>query len=105
MQQQQQLQQLHQQQEQQEPKSIVANKGSQFIFPEEMQDTLYPSLKPGELEKIIKCRFCQRQFTFLSEHLVHLEMHTNIVLPKGCFRSHRALGASVFVGPINKKAL
>jgi hypothetical protein len=71
--------QQQQQQQQSIPQRIVVNKENSLVFPEEMKDTLYPSLKPKELDKVIKCRFCERQFTFLSEHLVHLEMHTTDV--------------------------
>ena len=50
-----------------------------MLFPEDIDQTLYQALKPDELEKIIKCRFCGRKFTFLSEHLVHMKMHTHDV--------------------------
>ena len=37
------------------------------------------ALKTDELEKIVKCRFCSRKFTFLSEHLAHMKAHTDNV--------------------------
>ena len=61
------------------PPRISLVKEGKFLFPEEMKETLYPLLKPKELEKVIRCNKCSRKFNFLSEHLVHLEMHTQNV--------------------------
>ena len=53
--------------------------GLGLLCPDDMDQTLYTALKPHELDKIIKCRFCNRKFTFLSEHLVHMKTHTHNV--------------------------
>ena len=50
-----------------------------LLSPDDMDETLYNALKPDELEKIVKCRFCSRKFTFLSEHLAHMKTHTHNV--------------------------
>ena len=54
-----------------EPKSLM--------FVEDLEGTIYNVLKPKELQKIIQCRYCSREFTFLSEHLSHLKKHTQDV--------------------------
>jgi hypothetical protein len=42
-------------------------------------DSIYKALKPDELTKIECCRYCQKKFTFLSEHLAHMKAHTQDV--------------------------
>ena len=39
-------------------------------------EPVYKALKADELAKIIFCRYCQKRFTFLSEHLAHMKSHT-----------------------------
>lgn len=50
-----------------------------LVFIEDLKDSVYLSLKPKELDKIVKCRYCPRSFKFLSEHLAHLKKHTQDV--------------------------
>ena len=50
-----------------------------LVFVEDLEGTIYNVLKPKELQKIIQCRYCSREFTFLAEHLSHLKKHTQDV--------------------------
>jgi hypothetical protein len=56
-----------------------AEQPKKLLFVEDLTETIYSALKPRELEKIIQCRYCPRQFKFLSEHLSHLKRHTTDV--------------------------
>ena len=46
------------------------------MFVEDLKEQLYKALKTKELNKITKCRYCPREFKFLTEHLSHLKVHT-----------------------------
>ena len=50
-----------------------------LVFVEDLKEQLYKALKAKELKKIISCRYCPREFKFLSEHLSHLKKHTHDV--------------------------
>ncbi len=52
---------------------------TQLIYPDMITEPIYKALKTDELAKIIFCRYCQKKFTFLSEHLVHMKGHTQDV--------------------------
>jgi hypothetical protein len=52
---------------------------TQLIYPDMITEPVYKALKPDELAKIIFCRYCQKKFTFLSEHLAHMKVHTQDV--------------------------
>ena len=49
------------------------------MFVEDLKEQLYIALRAKELKKIISCRYCPREFKFLSEHLSHLKKHTHDV--------------------------
>ena len=69
----------------QEPKAPVNEEKTNIepkttlVFVEDLEGTVYNVLKPKELQKIIQCRYCSREFTFLAEHLSHLKKHTQDV--------------------------
>ena len=69
----------------QEPKAPVNEEETNIepkttlVFVEDLEGTVYNVLKPKELQKIIQCRYCSREFTFLAEHLSHLKKHTQDV--------------------------
>ena len=50
-----------------------------LVFVEDLKEQLYKALRAKELKKIISCRYCPREFKFLSEHLSHLKKHTHDV--------------------------
>ena len=50
-----------------------------LIYPDMITESIYKALKPDELTKIECCRYCQKKFTFLSEHLAHMKVHTQDV--------------------------
>ena len=52
---------------------------SRLIYADMITDSIYKCLKPDELKKIEFCRYCKKKFTFLSEHLVHMRVHTQDV--------------------------
>jgi hypothetical protein len=37
--------------------------------------SIYPALKPQEHRTLTQCRYCYKEFFFVSEHLIHLEKH------------------------------
>ena len=49
---------------------------SHLIYADMIGEPVYKALKADELAKIIFCRYCQKRFTFLSEHLAHMKSHT-----------------------------
>jgi hypothetical protein len=51
----------------------------QLVYPDMITEPIYKALKTDELAKIIFCRYCQKKFTFLSEHLAHMKVHTQDV--------------------------
>ncbi len=50
-----------------------------LTYPDSLTSSIYVALKSKELHKITDCRYCDRVFKFLAEHLSHLKKHTSDV--------------------------
>ena len=51
---------------------------STAVTPSELK-VIYPSLKANERRTLTQCRYCSKEFHFVSEHLLHLKMHVSDV--------------------------
>ena len=58
------------------PAPTTTSAGGNLIYADMIGEPVYKALKTDELAKIIFCRYCQKRFTFLSEHLAHMKAHT-----------------------------
>ena len=56
--------------------TTTGDNSSHLIYADMIGEPVYKALKTDELAKIIFCRYCQKRFTFLSEHLAHMKVHT-----------------------------
>ena len=59
-----------------EPPNTTA--AASAVTPSELK-VIYPSLKPNERRTLTQCRYCSKEFHFVSEHLIHLKMHVSDV--------------------------
>ena len=55
------------------PKVAAANS----VTPSELK-AIYPALKPAERRTLTQCRYCSKEFHFVSEHLIHLKKHFSL---------------------------
>ena len=78
---------VQQQQQQQPPMhaaarvespKVAATAAAPAVTPSELK-VIYPSLKPNERRTLTQCRYCSKEFHFVSEHLIHLKMHVSDV--------------------------
>ena len=71
-----------QQQVQQQPAARVDSPkvaaATNSVTPSELK-AVYPALKPAERRTLTQCRYCSKEFHFVSEHLLHLKMHVSDV--------------------------